>query len=418
MNKQSIQNIIDIFPCKEWFVDIIAEQADELLPKDFVKTINDIISKLFGCNENKAIVSSNYDLEVIYELAWEHINMGIYKDVPSIWRKVYSISCLLLVYNNLKNMLKQMDLQLLKKSLYLCDMSLMMGGELKHDNNVGSVIAKNIHSIVVKIEGVKFKDQKFKTENLDYNELLSITSEKCVPLAKIDSPSIIEFLEILHKNVPVILTNVINDWSALSSNKWSVEYIKEKCGYRTVPIEIGSSYANSDWTQKLMTVNEFIDEYFYESNNTSIAYMAQHYLFSQISELYDHISIPDYCFINSSVEKNEVDINGWFGPAGTVSPLHQDPKPNFLCQVFGEKYIKLYLSNQTEFLYPNSTTMLKNTSKVDVLNPDIKKFPLFAKAEGYYSYLKPGEILFIPPKCWHYVKSVSPSFSVNFWWNE
>jgi len=29
--------------------------------------------------------------------------------------------------------------------------------------------------------------------------------------------------------------------------------------------------------------------------------------------------------------------------------------------------------------------------------------------------LAPGDMLFIPSKHWHYVRSLSPSFSVNFW---
>ena len=30
--------------------------------------------------------------------------------------------------------------------------------------------------------------------------------------------------------------------------------------------------------------------------------------------------------------------------------------------------------------------------------------------------LQPGEMLYIPPRWWHYVKSLSVSFSVSFWW--
>ena len=31
--------------------------------------------------------------------------------------------------------------------------------------------------------------------------------------------------------------------------------------------------------------------------------------------------------------------------------------------------------------------------------------------------LKPGDTLYIPIGCWHYVRSLSPSISLNFWWD-
>ena len=45
--------------------------------------------------------------------------------------------------------------------------------------------------------------------------------------------------------------------------------------------------------------------------------------------------MPEYCYFLSKDEDldSNVDINAWFGPKGTVSPLHQDIKHNFLCQV-------------------------------------------------------------------------------------
>lgn len=97
--------------------------------------------------------------------------------------------------------------------------------------------------------------------------------------------------------------------------------------------------------------------------------------------------------------------------------MHHDPYYNLLVQVVGEKYIRLYSSSENEKLYPYQDRMLHNSSQVDVENPDLKKFPLFSTAKFMETILKEGEMLFIPPKYWHYVRSLSISFSVSFWWD-
>jgi ribosomal protein L16 Arg81 hydroxylase len=58
------------------------------------------------------------------------------------------------------------------------------------------------------------------------------------------------------------------------------------------------------------------------------------------------------------------------------------------------------------------TSMLQ----VDVDVPDTEQFPLFASLDHWDCILEPGDMLFIPPKWWHYVKSLTVSFSVSFWW--
>ncbi|KAF4804408.1 lysine demethylase 8 [Turdus rufiventris] len=148
----------------------------------------------------------------------------------------------------------------------------------------------------------------------------------------------------------------------------------------------------------------------------NVGYLAQHQLFDQIPELKEDISIPDYCCLGEG-EEDDITINAWFGPGGTISPLHQDPQQNFLAQVFGRKYIRLCSPQDSENLYPHESQILHNTSQVDVEDPDLDKFPNFTKASFQSCILMPGQILFIPVKYWHYVRSLELSFSVSFWWS-
>lgn len=127
--------------------------------------------------------------------------------------------------------------------------------------------------------------------------------------------------------------------------------------------------------------------------------------------------MPEYCCCSLDYEQStEPDINAWLGPKGTVSPLHQDPKNNILCQVYGSKQVLLYPPQDTEYLYPHEEQMLSNTARVDPLNPDFKVFPEFTKAKMFKCLLGPGEMLFIPVKWWHHVTALEKSFSISFWW--
>ena len=50
-----------------------------------------------------------------------------------------------------------------------------------------------------------------------------------------------------------------------------------------------------------------------------------------------------------------------------------------------------------------------NAEKVDA-----EQFPLFAEAAYEECVLSAGEMLYIPPKFWHHVRSLERSFSVRY----
>ncbi|KAG0237724.1 hypothetical protein BGW42_000130 [Actinomortierella wolfii] len=304
------------------------------------------------------------------------------------------------------------------------------------------------------------------------------------PIPRCHQPSLEAFARHVHQPhpTPLIITGAMEHWPALTKWKDLDALCKAAGPDRLVPIEIGSQYTDEHWTQKLVTTREFIEQYIFdpshissstvidrgngheqdsetaaatkaEASKKAVGYLAQHDLFQQIPRLRRDIDIPDYCWVGPPEDQEGYEppddtlLNAWFGPRGTVSPLHTDPYHNLLAQVVGYKYVRLYAPSQTRFLYsygsqddpdsrtgeeteqshdndkhqkqdessPPEASMLSNTSRVDVEHPDLERYPLFKQAEYVETVLGPGELLYIPFQWWHYIRSLSVSFSVSFW---
>lgn len=232
----------------------------------------------------------------------------------------------------------------------------------------------------------------------------------------LDAPSIMEFrIKCYQELQPTLLLNTINHWPAMT--KWrDLNYLLKVAGNRTVPIEIGSNYASDEWSQQLVKLRDFLYRQFGQTKgDQEIEYLAQHELFAQIPALQADICVPDYCTVSATNEA-DVDIKAWLGPRHTISPMHNDPKHNLLCQVFGCKRIILASSADTEYLYPHESEFLNNTSQIDAAKPDFDRFPLLKNVRFYKLLLQPGDCLYLPPKWWHDVRSETDSFSVSFWW--
>jgi ribosomal protein L16 Arg81 hydroxylase len=80
-----------------------------------------------------------------------------------------------------------------------------------------------------------------------------------------------------------------------------------------------------------------------------------------------------------------------------------------LAQVVGRKRITLIPSFESHLVYNHIGVY----SQVDCENPDLSRYPLFAKASKFETVLEPGEVLFIPVGWWHQVRSLDVSISVS-----
>lgn len=164
------------------------------------------------------------------------------------------------------------------------------------------------------------------------------------PIPRLDVvPSLSSFLS-RSSRAPFILPGFVRDWPAMNDRPWhSLDYLRKVSGpYRIVPVEVGQDYRQDDWTQTLMPWDDFLDALVQSHTDKSTApvlYLAQHNLLNQFPGLRDDIVVPDYVYACPPPPDNylaycppanadQLVVNAWLGPAGTVSPAHTVRAPS------------------------------------------------------------------------------------------
>lgn len=427
----------------------------------------------------------------------------------------------------------------------ILDMALIMAGGLGREEMMHSLLLELQADNLAPIERAS-KRRRIDSPTVQdgsFGEDLLSSSEVSLPpikheIQRVERPALSDFQKYMEEvKAPVILNNTMHHWPALTSWNSKSYWLQQTFdGRRLVPVEVGRSYTDEDWGQKILPFRQFLTTYIL-GNLTSIhgsndpaassgtkhvsvdiasgsridlavedkkqtGYLAQHDLLRQIPALRSAIAIPDYCFLDAppadpgtpvalsklrsrktNGEKtshpslvpstaaafqpsgededenssNGVQINIWFGPAWTISPLHHDPYHNILCQVVGKKYVRLYAPRDSQRLYPRSkeeaapgnppspdhtendsnsnthpttpdsegkkTIDMSNTSCIDVAAMELSPaedwddiYPGISKVPYVECVLDAGEALYIPVGWWHYVRSCSVGISVSFWW--
>jgi hypothetical protein len=221
-----------------------------------------------------------------------------------------------------------------------------------------------------------------------------------------------EFLEKYYAaNKPVVLCDLMDLWEA--PHKWTPQYLKKVCGNEEVEImaarETNPEYEIDDAPhRKKVKFSTYVDMVTSGKETNDYYMTARNNFFGRegVRPLLKDIEV----FTEYLKETNGEGVFLWFGPKGTITPLHHDMMNIFMAQVQGRKHVKLVPASEIELIYNHFAVY----SQVDPAKPDLSKFPKYQYANVIDLELAPGEVLFLPVGWWHWVKALDTSITVAF----
>lgn len=226
---------------------------------------------------------------------------------------------------------------------------------------------------------------------------------------------------------PFIVRGYARHWRAMQPStapRWAdAAYLVGRAGPgRVVPVETGARYTDRDWGQTVMAFDDFLGRIGWGEDEGAAEeklYLAQHTLLTQFPWLADDLEVPNYARTTHATHRGTMPITSvWIGPRGTVSPPHTDAYYNCYVQVVGAKWVWLAppdadwggaMAAWRTDAAETYAGLMHNTSQRDVwASPTCVDGAL-------QTVLQPGDLLYLPPRWWHAMHSLSRSFSVSFW---
>ena len=230
------------------------------------------------------------------------------------------------------------------------------------------------------------------------------------------------YAEYIEQQQPVILTDAARDWTALEF--WSFAYLKSTLQHH--PAIVGGPKLK--WQGHSLTVGEYIDLATADSPPSDLPYLRAASipvfypeLVADLQPLLRHSQpnrmsaalLPRQMFGHPDGKIGYPEL--FIGAPGRGTPLlHYDVglEHAFITQIIGDKEFFVFAPDQAPYLYPNE--LQPNQSNLtELLEPDLARFPLFARAQMERVVVRAGETLFIPSGWWHMSYLLTPSVSIS-----
>lgn len=209
------------------------------------------------------------------------------------------------------------------------------------------------------------------------------------------------------KQKPLVIEQLTTDWPAY--DKWKLNYIKTIAGEKTVPLYDDRPVSHKDGFNEAhakMKMADYID--LLQSKPTPYRIFLYN-LMKEVPSLQNDFKWPD---IGLRLVKQLPML--FFGGENSKVFIHYDiDYSNILHFHFnGKKRCILFAPDQTPFLYKVPHALISRED-IDFDNPDFEKWPALRQAHGLVANLEHGEMLFMPEGYWHYMKYLTPGFSMS-----
>ncbi|MCF6129341.1 cupin-like domain-containing protein [Flavobacterium sp. AS60] len=209
------------------------------------------------------------------------------------------------------------------------------------------------------------------------------------------------------KQKPLVVEQLITDWPA--HEKWNLNYIKKVAGDKTVPLYDDRPVSHEDGFNEAhakMKMADYID--LLQSKPTNYRIFLYN-LIKEVPVLKEDFKWPD---IGLRLVKQLPML--FFGGENSKVFMHYDiDYSNILHFHFhGTKRCVLFAPDQSQYLYKVPHSLISRED-IDFDYPDFEKWPALKKAKGLVTELKHGEMLYMPEGYWHYMKYVTPGFSMS-----
>nr|WP_256470439.1 cupin-like domain-containing protein [Robiginitalea marina] len=206
---------------------------------------------------------------------------------------------------------------------------------------------------------------------------------------------------------PVVIEKAITSWPAYS--KWNLDYMRQVAGDKIVPLYDDRPVDHREGFNEphaKMRMDDYIDLLKREPTRYRIFLWN---ILKEVPRLQDDFEFPDF---GLKLMKGLPML--FFGGRDSYTFMHYDID---LANIFhfhfdGVKECILFPQSENNVLYKVPHSLITHEG-IDFSDPDLNKWPALRNARGFRTRLGHGEVLYMPEGYWHYMRYVTPGFSMS-----